>query len=162
MTLRSMLACGAALIAANVLAACSDGSGGGSAGAPKIEPFLWADRPAYCAFLPSGTKFNPADKSTWEFVFVTEPAPGTPPAEAPAIMQIDGSQVRLSRNLTAPGSDAQTWVYRAEGSMLEVELKLDTPAAEMGGATGGPQNATLRVRAPAKGPVQEVRGGCGL
>jgi len=169
MSVRTVLACAGMVISASVLSACSDGGlgafggdGGGDANAPRIEPFLWADRPAYCAFLPSGTKFNPGDKSTWEFVFVTTPKPGLPVAASPAVMQIDGEQVILSRNLMAPGSDLQTWVYREDGSMLEVELKLEQPAADVGGVTHGPQNATLRVRGPVKGPAKEVRGGCGL
>ncbi|MEZ5952794.1 MAG: hypothetical protein R3C13_00680 [Hyphomonas sp.] len=162
MKYRNVSACAGMSFLAVALAACSGGEGGGSDEAPKIEPFLWAEKPAYCAFLPSGTKFNVADRSTWEFVFVTQPEPGDDLAAAPALMQLDGRQVRLMRNLSAPGSGPQTWVYRDEGSMLEIELKLESPAIEMGGSTGGPQNATLRVRGPVRGKVQEVRGGCGL
>ena len=162
MTFRLMLACSGMLVSAAALAACSEGSGGSTVATPAIESFLWSDGPAYCAFLPSGTKFNPADRSTWEFVFVTQPQEGVPLAASPALMKIDGEQVRLQRDPGAAGADARTWVYRGEGSMLEVELKLEKAASEIGGSTGGPQNATLRVRAPAKGKAREVRGGCGL
>lgn len=162
MTSRLMLACYGVLVSAAALAACSDGTGGSVPAAPAIEPFLWAEKPAYCAFLPSGTKFNPADRSTWEFVFVTEPQTGMPLAASPALMKIGGEQVRLQREPGAAGASGRTWVYRAEGSLLEVELKLEEAAGEIGGSTGGPQNATLRVRAPVKGRLLEVRGGCGL
>ncbi|KJS26114.1 MAG: hypothetical protein VR75_08430 [Hyphomonadaceae bacterium BRH_c29] len=159
MKLRLTLACVGMLVSASALAACS---GGGSADAPAIEPFLWTESPAYCAFLPSGTKFNPADKSTWEFTFITEPQAGTPLAQSQAVMKIAGEMVRLNRAPDAPGANARTWVYRGEDGMLEVELKLDQAATEIGGSTGGPQNAKLSLRAPSKGLVQEVRGGCGL
>lgn len=159
MTFRLVLACGGMLVSASALTACS---GGGSADAPAIEPFLWAEKPAYCAFLPSGTAFRPGDKSTWQFVFVTDPQPGVPLPRSQAVMKIDGQIVRLNPAPDAAGVNARTWIYRGEGSDLEVELKLEEGTRELGGSTGGPGNAKLRLLAPVRGKVQEVRGGCGL
>ena len=159
MTTRLTLACAGMLVSAGILSACSDE---GSPSAPSIDPFPWTGSPAYCAFLPSDTKFSPSDKSTWEFVFVTDPQPGVPLAESPAVMQIGGQQVKLKRAPDAPGASGRTWIYRGEDNAFEVELKLQGGAREIGGSTGGPQNETLRLRAPEKGVVHEVRGGCGL
>jgi hypothetical protein len=159
MILRFMTAGAAMAVSAVGLSACSDG---GSPHAPAIEPFLWTDKPAYCAFLPSGTKFDLNDRSTWEFVLITDPQPGVPLPESPAVMKVGGEQATLKLAPDAPGADRRTWVYRNEGGQLEVELKFEHAIDTMGGPTGGPQSATLRVRSPARGPVTEVRGGCGL
>jgi len=159
MTLRLMMAGAAMAVSAVGLSACSDG---GSPHAPAIEPFLWTDKPAYCAFLPEETDFDFADKSTWKFVFVTDPQGGPPLENSPAFVQIAGEQVKLFRDLDAPGASGQTWIYRSEDGAHEVEIQLEDGAREAGAPTGGPQAGRIRVLSPEKGPFQNVRGGCGL
>ena len=159
MTFRMFLAGTAMTISALAITGCS---GGGSPDAPAIEPFLWTDKPAYCAFLPEETEFEFSDKTTWKFVFVTDPQAGPPLEASPAFMQIAGQQVKLMRDLEAPGAGGQTWVYRSEDGLYEVELQLEDGAREAGAATGGPTVGKMRLLAPEKGKPQVIRGGCGL
>jgi len=154
-----MMAGAAMAVSAVGLSACSDG---GSPHAPAIEPFLWSDKPAYCAFLPEETDFIASDKSTWKFVFITDPQPGVPLENSPAMMQIASQPVTLSRDLEAPGASGQTWIYRSGDGAYEVEIQLEDGAREAGAPTGGPQPGRIRVLSPEKGPFQNVRGGCGL